>query len=62
MVLYIQDNPVSTLLMTAVFDAAPLAHLRLMIAVNGNMDYWTKPLALQEAAAAPASRFPAALH
>ena len=62
MVLYIEDNPVNTLLMTVVFDTAPLAHLRLVIAVNGNMDYWTKPLALHEAVTAPASRFPAALH
>ena len=62
MVLYIEDNPVNTLLMSAVFDTAPLAHLRLVIAVNGNMDDWTKPLDLQNAMTALASRFPAALH
>ena len=124
-VLYVEDNPVNALLMTAIFEAAPLAHLRLVIAVNGNSglqqarqllpdlilldmqlpdmnglsvlqalkreartaaipviavsadampeqvqtaqaagctDYWTKPLDLQKAMTALASRFPAALH
>ena len=123
--LYVEDNPVNALLMTAIFEATPLAHLRLVIAVNGNSglqqarqllpdlilldmqlpdmnglsvlqalkreartaaipviavsadampeqvqtaqaagctDYWTKPLDLQKAMTALASRFPAALH
>ena len=35
-VVYIEDNPVNALLMTAIFEAAALAHLRLVVAVNGH--------------------------